>query len=74
MYDGRGNLWRVQYNYTANLYDKKAGFGSAYGAYDLLQNIYNLNGKPIPGKYRTGGSNQGDKYFTPKGLARGGVR
>ena len=73
MYDGRGNLWRVQYNYTANLYDKKAGFGSAYGAYDLLQNIYNLNGKPIPGKYRTG-SNQGDKYFTPKGLARGGVR
>ena len=73
MYDGRGNLWRVQYNYTANLYDKKAGFGSAYGAYDLLQNIYNLNGKPIPGEYRTG-SSQGDKYFTPKGLARGGVR
>ena len=73
MYDGRDNLWRVQYNYTANLYDVKAGFGSAYGAYDLLQNIYNLNGKPIPGRYRTG-TKQGDKYFTPKGLARGGVR
>ena len=27
MYDGRGNLWRIQYNYTANLYDRKSGFG-----------------------------------------------
>ena len=73
MYDGRGQLWRVQYNYAANLYDLKAGFGSAYGAYDLLQNIYNLNGKPIPGQFRIG-VDQNDKYFTPKGLARGGVR
>jgi hypothetical protein len=73
MYDGRGNLWRIQYNYTANLYDRKSGFGSAYGAYDLLQNIYNLNGKPIPGEFRNG-VDKGDKYFTPKGLARGGVR
>ena len=73
MYDGRGNLWRVQYNYTANLYDRDSGFGSAYGAYDLLQNIYNLNGKPIPGEFRNGVT-QGDKYFTPKGMARSGVR
>ncbi len=73
MYDGRGNLWRIQYNYTANLYDRKSGFGSAYGAYDLLQNIYNLNGKPIPGEFRNG-VDKGEKYFTPKGLARGGVR
>ena len=73
MYDGRDKLWRIQYNYTTNLYDRKSGFGSAYGAYDILQNIYNLNGKPIPGKFKNGVS-QGDKYFTPKGLARGGVR
>ena len=73
MYDGRGQLWRLQYNYTANLYDIKSGFGSAYGAYDLLQNIYNLNGKPIPGKFRLG-VKQGEKYFTPKGMARAGVR
>ena len=73
MYDGRGELWRLQYNYVANLYDRKSGFGSAYGAYDLLQNIYNLNGKPIPGKFRNG-HDKGEKYFTPKGMARGGIR
>ena len=73
MYDGRGNLWRVQYTYPAFLYDRKTGYNSSYGAYDLLQNIYNLNAKPIPGGFKNG-VDKGDKYFTPKGLARGGVR
>ncbi|MCB1680005.1 MAG: DUF1329 domain-containing protein [Halioglobus sp.] len=72
-YDGRGNLWRVQFAYGANLYDIKSNFHFAYGAYDLLQNIYNLNTKPIPGKYKNGVT-EDDKYFTPKGLARGGIR
>ena len=72
MYDGRDELWRVQYNYNAKLYDGTAGI-SSYGAYDLKQNIYNLNGKPIPGKYQPG-VDKGDKYFTPKGMARGGIR
>ena len=40
---------------------------------DLLQNIYNLNGKAIPGGYKSG-VDQDDKYFTPKGMARSGVR
>lgn len=73
MYDGRGNLWRVQYTCSANLYDQKAAYSSSYGAYDLLQNIYNLNAKPIPGKYNNG-VKHGEKYFTPKGMARGGIR
>ena len=73
MYDGRGNLWRVQYAYPANLYDKYGSFGNAYGAYDLLQNIYNLNGKPKPGGYQ-GGNTRGDKYYSAKGMARGGIR
>jgi hypothetical protein len=73
MYDGRGQLWRLQYLYGANLYDRQSGYGSAYGAYDLLQNIYNLNGKLIPGKFRHG-VEQNEKFFTPKGIARGGVR
>jgi hypothetical protein len=73
MYDGRGNLWRVQYTYPAYLYDRKTGYTSSYGAYDLLQNIYNLNAKPIPGKYKPG-VEEDDKYFTPKGLARSGIR
>jgi Protein of unknown function (DUF1329) len=73
MYDARGNLWRVQFAYGAKMYDRKTVHTSAYGAYDLLQGIYNLNGKPIPGKYKNG-ITQSDKYFSPKGLARGGVR
>tara|TARA_R110002124_G_scaffold25709_2_gene92764 strand:- start:466 stop:1833 length:1368 start_codon:yes stop_codon:yes gene_type:complete len=73
MYDGRDQLWRVQYNYGANLYDRESSFGSSFGSYDLLQDIYNLSGKPIPGKFKNG-VEQGDKYFTPEGMARGGVR
>jgi len=73
MYDGRGQLWRIQYAYPAFLYDRKASFGASYGAYDLLQDIYNLSGKPIPGKYKNG-VDKPDKYFTPEGMARGGVR
>ena len=72
-YDARDNLWRVQYAYGANLYDKKTHFAAPYGAYDVLQSIYNLNGKPIPGKY-SNGVTEGDMYFTPKGMARSGVR
>lgn len=73
MYDGRDQLWRVQYNYGANLYDRESSFGSSFGSYDLLQDIYNLSGKPKPGKFKNG-VDQGDKYFTPEGMARGGVR
>lgn len=71
-YDGRGNLWRVRFTYGAKLYDRKTG-AAASGSYDLLQNIYNLNGKPIPGKFKNGVT-QKNSYFSPKGLARGGVR
>jgi hypothetical protein len=73
MYDGQGELWRIQYTYPVNLYDRKSGFGSVYGAYDLLQNIYNLNSKPTPGKFHNGVTRK-EKYFTPKGMARSGVR
>ena len=74
MYDGRGNRWRVQFTYgVPKLYDRKTGYNASYGAYDLLQGIYNVNTKPIPGKYKNGVS-QSEKYFTPKGLSRGGVR
>ena len=72
-YDARGNLWRVQYAYGANLYDRKSAYSSAYSGNDLLQGIYNVNGKTKPGKFRNG-VKQGGKYFTSKGLARGGVR
>ena len=43
------------------------------GAYDLLQGINKLNGKPIPGKYQNGVT-QDEKYFSPRGSARSAVR
>ncbi len=73
MYDGRGQMWRVQYSYLANLYDRNTVFSLAYGSYDLAQNIYNLSGKPIPGTYRND-VDLPDNYFTSEGMARGGVR
>ena len=73
MYDGRGELWRVQYTYLANLYDRKSVYSMAYGAYDLVKGVYNINAKPIPGKYKNGVA-RNDKYFTAKGMARTGVR
>ncbi len=72
-YDARDNLWRVQYAYGANLYDRHGAYSAAYSGNDLLQGIYNLNSKPIPGKFRNG-VKQKDKYFSAKGMARGGVR
>lgn len=73
VYDGRDTLWRVQYAYSAQLYDRKTVYSACYGGYDLLQIIYNINTKPIPGKFQNGVT-QGDKYFTPKGMSRSGVR
>lgn len=72
-YDGQGNLWRVQYAYGANLYDIKSNYHFAYGAYDLLQGLYNINTKPVPGGFKNGVV-QSDSYFSPKGMARGGIR
>jgi hypothetical protein len=72
-YDGRGNLWRVQFAYGSTLYDNQTFYSVPYGAYDLIQGIYNLNGKPRPGSYQHG-TDKTEKYFTPKGMARSGVR
>ena len=72
-YDGRSNIWRVQYAYGTNLYDIKSSYHFAYGAYDVAQCLYDLNTKPSPGGFKNG-AEEGAKWFTPKGLARGGVR
>jgi hypothetical protein len=73
VYDGRDTLWRVQYAYPAKLYDRDSTYGACYGGYDLLQGIYNINTKPIPGKFKNGVTVD-DKYFTPDGMARSGIR
>ena len=73
-YDARGNLWRVQYAYIGFLYDgMKSMYTEAYGGYDLVQGVYNINGKPVPGTFRNGVA-ESSKYFTAKGMARGGIR
>jgi hypothetical protein len=72
-YDGRGNLWRVHFAYPSNLYDIKSFYAWSYGTYDLLQGIYNLNTKPVPGGFKNG-VDEDDNFFTAKGMARGGIR
>lgn len=73
VYDGQGNLWRVHYSYPANLYDIDSHWTWTYGSYDVLQGIYNINTKPIPGTYKNGSDKDG-KFFTAKGMARSGLR
>lgn len=72
-YDARGNLWRVQLNYPINLYDQGLTWSTTYSGYDVQQGIYNINTKPTPGKIKFE-ITKGEKFFTPKGLARGGIR
>ena len=72
-YDGRGNMWRVQFANGAHLDDIKSNYHFAYGAYDVLQGIYTLNTKPLPGGFKNG-VKEGEKYFSPKGMSRTGVR
>jgi hypothetical protein len=74
-YDGRGQLWRLQFSYNSPLYaGHKAENHSPFGLYDVLQNIYNINGKVTPGKYQLGNGGVDGKFFTPQGMARSGVR
>lgn len=72
-WDNQGELWRVQVGYSAKLYDRKTAYYASYGGYDLIQGLYNINTKPIPGKYKNDVSKRAS-YFTSKGMARGGIR
>jgi hypothetical protein len=73
LWDGKGQLWRVQLMYPFVQWDIPAPGNTAYGAYDLLSNIYNINTKPIPGTFRQG-HEQSEQYLSPQGIARTGVR
>lgn len=72
-WDRKDNLWRVAYLYQAMIWDVPAPFGRGIENYDLLNNIYTITGKPNVGSFR---KEHGHKlnYFTPQGMARGGVR
>jgi len=73
-YDGRGNLWRVQFGYQVPNYAMNTGNQLTYGGYDLIQGIYNLNAKPDIGTYQQEFEPMSAKYYSSQGVARGGVR
>jgi hypothetical protein len=72
-WDGKGNLWRVHLAYPYVDYSIPTLGSLAYGSYDLLSGVYNINTKPIPGTYS---SEHGEslQYFSSQGMARTGVR
>ncbi len=72
-YDSRGDLWRVQLMFPTILWDKGTAYTLAYSGHDLLQGNYNVNGKPIPGGLRFTNSKK-PRFYSPKGLTRGGIR
>jgi len=72
-WDGKGDLWRVHMMYQHQSWDIPAPGATAYGTYDLLANIYNVNAKPIPGTY-SNEHNESEQYFSAQGMARTGVR
>jgi hypothetical protein len=73
LWDGQGQLWRVQFMYPVVAWDIPAPMGYPYGAYDLLRNIYNINAKPIPGTFKND-HNESEQYFSSQVMARTGVR
>ncbi len=73
-YDGRGQLWRTGFAYTAPSYDLPAPYTDMFGHYDLISRQYSLTGfiaetggvrqiKPLP-----------EREWTADALAGAGVR
>jgi hypothetical protein len=72
-WDAQGNLWRVHLSYPAAVWDIPTMATLAYGSYDLVGGIYNINTKPIPGTYSST-HDESEQYFSAQGMARTGVR
>lgn len=73
-YDARGQLYRAGFAYMAPSYDVPAPYTDMFGHYDLVSRIYSLTGFIA----ETGGLRhvkpQGDRAWTPDGLAGAGIR
>ena len=72
-WDRKGELWRVGYNIAAMIWDVPAPLSTGVASYDLLNNIYNLTGKPNPGSFSLT-PDRPVQFFSPQGMARTGVR
>ena len=75
-YDGRGQLYRIGFNFVAPSYDSPCMFGDAFYVHDLLTDSYAINALPVRGKT---GIIHGHKAYPPKewtadSLASEGVR
>ena len=72
-WDGQGKLWRVGLALPAMLWDIPAPLLTSEISYDLINGLYNVTGKPLPGTLRSE-NGKGVQYFSPQGMARMGVR
>lgn len=75
LYDGQGKLWRVGYAYQTPTYDIPAGLTLMFGHYDLLSNIYYVNGHTAD--YNGISFDKEQKpatFWSAQGLATGGLR
>jgi hypothetical protein len=74
-YDGKGDLWRIGFSYQAPSYEIPAGLSILHGHYDLQAGIYYVNGfmGDNDGVF-TDRAQKPTSFWTPQGLAAGGVR
>lgn len=73
-YDGRGQLWRVGFNYLSANYDALTVSNFTYGHYDLIAGAYNINFWPGAHGVKVSNRMESDSFWSPDNLAASGVR
>jgi len=75
-YDGRGQLYRVGFNYLVQQYDVPCLFPDSFAIIDLVTNSYAINALPVPGQKGIlyPGHAFPPKDWTADSLASGGIR
>lgn len=75
LYDTKGQLWRVGYQYQVPSYDVPAGLAITQGHYDLQMGIYNINGHAADfDGFHYDRPQKSASYWSSQGLSRGGLR
>lgn len=73
-YDARGELYKTSYSLLTTSYDASAAFNSCSAYYDLVADIYALQGHMGPSGYLRYRAPLPDKDWTPDSLASAGIR
>jgi len=75
LYDGRGDLWRVGFNYQTPSYEIPAGQANMHGHYDLQAGIYYINGfSADTGGFFTNREQRSASFFSSQGLSVSGIK